>query len=53
VRVVLFLIAFVSLVASFWGMALAFSTPGLGLPIFLGATLLSLACLAIPTLMRD
>lgn len=53
-RVILFLISFISLIVSFWVMGQAFAYPDYGFWIFTGGLLLSVLCLAIPfKWMRD
>lgn len=53
-RVILFIIAFLTLIASFWGMAQAFVYPDFGFVIFGGSMVVAVLCLAIPfKWMRD
>ncbi len=53
-RVILFIIAFLTLIASFWGMAQAFTYPEYGFWIFGASVTLAVVCLAIPfKWMRD
>jgi 4-amino-4-deoxy-L-arabinose transferase-like glycosyltransferase len=47
-NILMFIVSFGLLVASFFGMALAFNTPGYELVIFFGALLVMTASFALP-----